>query len=104
MRVVHWIPVLAVVCGCAVRMGGSKPVQYNTVAIEFPANTTPADAAVRLRELKADLALIATHGDTAWVRQLAANMQKVATRPGKAGDLTLAFLAFKVEGDTTLTL
>jgi hypothetical protein len=51
------------------------------------------------------VALIATHGDTAWVRQLATSMGKVSTRPGKASDLTLALLApYKVVGDTTLTL
>ena len=104
MKFVRVLPVVVIVAACAVRMGGGKPVQYNTVAIEFPANTTPADAAARLKELNADLALVATRGDTAWVRQVAAATQKVATRPGKAGDLTLAFLAFKPEGDTTLTL
>ena len=76
MKFVRLLPIL-VVAACAVRMGGGKPVQYNTVAIEFPANTTPADAAARLRELNADLALVATHGDTAWVRQLATATQKV---------------------------
>lgn len=92
------------VAGCAVRLGGSKPMEYDTVAIQFDAGTSVNDAAARLRELGADLALIATREDTAWVRQLAQQMKLVSTRPGRAGDYTLAFLAFKPVGDTTLTL
>ena len=96
--------VLLVVAGCAVRLGGAKPVEYDTVAIQFSAGTSVADAATQLRELNADVALIATHGDTAWVRQLAQQTQLVSSRPGTAGDVTLAFLATQPVGDTTLTL
>ena len=96
--------VILIVAGCAVRLGGSRPVEYETVAIQFDAGTSVTDAAARLRELNADVALIATREDTTWVRQLAQQMQLVSTRPGRAGDYTLAFLATKPVGDTTLTL
>jgi hypothetical protein len=89
---------------CAVRMGGPKPVEYDAAAIRFDANTTPAAAAAQLRTLGVDLALILTPHDSVWVRQVAQQAQKLSTRPGRVGDLTLAFLAFKPEGDTTLTL
>jgi hypothetical protein len=79
-------------------------VAYDTVAIQFESGTSVADAAARLSELGADLALVATREDTAWLRQLAEQTELVSTRPGRAGDYTLAFLAFKPVGDTTLTL
>jgi hypothetical protein len=95
---------LLLAAGCAVRLGGPRPVGYDTVAIQFEPGTSVADAAARLRELSADLALIATREDSSWVRALAEQTQLVSTRPGRAGDYTLAFLAFKPVGDTTLTL
>jgi hypothetical protein len=104
MKFAHAFPVLLVLSACAVRLGGSKPMEYDTVAIAFDAGTTPEQAATRLRELGADLALVAARADTAWVRQLAQQTRLVSSRPGQAGDYTLAFLAFKPVGDTTLTL
>jgi hypothetical protein len=98
------LALMLVVTGCSVRLGGAKPVEYDAVAIQFETGTTVADAAAQLKELSADLALIATREDTAWVRQLAEQTQLTSSRPGKAGDFTLAFLATQPVGDTTLTL
>src|SRR5262245_24033108 len=104
MKTLSYSLLLLLAAGCAVRLGGPRPVQYDTVAIQFEPGTSVADAAARLREWSADLALIATREDTSWVRALAEQTQLVSTRPGRAGDYTLAFLAFKPVGDTTLTL
>lgn len=89
---------------CAVRLGGPKPVQYDAVTVRYDANVTPEGAAAQLRAMGAELALILTPNDTAWLRQVAQQTQLISTRPGRLGELTAAFLAFKPEGDTTLAL
>jgi hypothetical protein len=93
---------LLVFAGCAVRLGGPGPVTYDTVGIQFEDGLSATDAAARLRELGTDLALIATRNDSVWVRQLAQALALPYSRPGKAGDLTLAFLGLKPIGDTTM--
>jgi hypothetical protein len=95
---------LILLAACSVSMGGPSPVEYDTAAIRFDANTTPAAAAAQLRQLGVDLALISTPNDAAWVRQVAQEARLTSTDPGRIGDLTHAFLAFKVEGDTTISL
>lgn len=104
MRTLRSAFVLVLLAGCAVRVGGGGPVEYDTVAIQFDSGTSVAAAAAQLRGLGTDVALIATRQDTAWVRQLAQEMELVSSRAGSAGEFTLAFLAFKPVGDTTLTL
>jgi hypothetical protein len=93
---------LLFLAGCAVRLGGPGPVTYDTVAIQFEDGVSAADAAARLREQGAELALIATRNDAAWVGQLAQQLALPSTRPGRAGDLTLAFLGLRPLGDTTM--
>jgi hypothetical protein len=104
MRMVLSALAFVLLASCSVRVGGGGPTEYTTVAIQFEPGMSVADAATQLRGLRTDVALIATRADTAWVRELATQLQLVSTRPGKAGDFTLAFLAFKPVGDTTLTL
>jgi hypothetical protein len=95
---------LLLVTACSVSMGGPDPVEYDTAAVRFDAATSAAAAAAQLRELGVELALISTPNDAAWVRQVAQQAQLTPTEPGRIGDQTVAFLAFKVEGDTTITL
>jgi hypothetical protein len=95
---------LVLLAGCAVRLGGRGPVVYDTVGIEFEDGLSVDAAAARLREQGTDLALLLTKQDSNWVRQLARQMQLESTRPGKQGDYTMAFLAGKPLGDTTLTI
>lgn len=102
-KVVVWTLTLAL-AGCAVRLGGPAPVEYETAAVRFDAATTPSQAAAQLKELGTDLGLIMTPRDSVWIRELAQQMQLVSTRPGRINDMTVAFLATKPEGDTTLTL
>jgi hypothetical protein len=104
MKRLLYVALTAGLTACAVRMGGPKPVEYDAAAVRFEAGTTPAAAAEQLKALGVELALIMTPNDSSWVRQVAQLTQRISTRPGRAGDLTLAFLAFKPEGDTTLTL
>ena len=93
-----------VLSGCTVLMGGPKPIEYDTVAIHFDDAVTPAQAAAQLLEAGAEGALISTTRDSAWVRELASQVRLTSTRPGRVSGRTLAFLAGKPEGDTTLTL
>jgi|SRR5688500_5595215 len=104
MKYVAAFVATALVAGCAVRLGGPGPVEYDTIAIEFDQSTSVTEAASRLRDVGAELALIATPQDAEWVRQLAAQLQLPPTDPGRLGGLTLAFLGLKPAGDTTLTL
>src|SRR5688500_9268475 len=103
MRKACWLLILAI-SGCTAMLGGPKSVEYDTVAIQFDNATTPAQAAAQLQELGADLALISTPRDAGWVLELGTLMKLVPTRPGRVNDMTLAFLATKPEGDTTLTI
>ena len=97
------VPVV-LMAGCAVRMGGPKPVSFETVAIRFDAATTATQAAAQLRSLNARLALIVTPRDSVFVREVAQQLSLTPTRPGRINDLTVAFLAMKAEGDTTLSI
>ena len=101
-----WLLALALLAlsGCTVLLGGPKPIDYDTVALRFDNTVTPAQAAAQLRELGAEAALITTPRDSAWVRELATQVGLVSTRPGRVNNQTLAFLASKPEGDTTLVL
>ena len=103
MRKAFWLLIPAI-SGCTAMLGGPKPVEYDTVAVQFDNATTPAQAAAQLQELGADLALISTPRDAGWVLELATLVKLVPTRPGRVNDTTLAFLATKPEGDTTLTI
>ena len=99
-----WLPMIVVVAGCTVRLGGPEPVEYDTIAIQASGNATAASVAERIRASQSDIALIITRQDSNWINQIAAASQLTTSRPGRLGDVTLAFLGTKPEGDTTLTV
>lgn len=104
MRRVSGLVLIVLLTGCALRMGGPKPVRLETVAVRFEASVTATQAAAQLRALGADLALIVTPRDSVFVREVAQQLNLTPTRPGRINELTVAFLAMKAVGDTTLTI
>lgn len=107
MKAIGWlIPALcaATVTACAVRLGGSGPVEYRTLAVDFDASTTPEQAAAMIREANAKLVLMSTPRDSAWVHSVAQASGLTSTRPGNVENATYAFLAWKPVGDTTHTI
>jgi hypothetical protein len=92
------------VSACAIRLGGPRPLSYTTLALAAPAGLSAADAAQRVRQAGARLALVSAHADSAWVAELAAAAGLRHTRPGSLDGVTLAFLGPEAVGDTTLVL
>lgn len=90
--------------GCAVRLGGAKPVGLETVGLYAVDGTSARDVARRLKEAGADVALVVAPTDTAWFRAVADSTGLWLSGPGKAGDLFLGFLAMEPLGDTTHVL
>jgi len=107
MKAIKWlIPVVCAVTmtACAVRLGGSGPVEYSTLAVDFSSTTTPEQAAAMIRQNNARLVLMSTPRDTGWVSAVASASGLTSTRPGTVDNTTLAFLAWKPVGDTTHTV
>lgn len=107
MKAIRWlVPVLGVAAltACAVRLGGSGPVEYRTLAVDFGPSTTPEEAAAMIRDANARLVLLSTPRDSAWISAVAQNSGLTSTRPGHVDDATFAFLAWKPVGDTTHTI
>jgi hypothetical protein len=100
MRKAFWL--LLAVAGCTTLTGGPKPIDYDAAAVRFDNSVTAAQAAAQLAGVEA--VLISTTRDSVFVRELATQLKLVPTRPGRINDQTVAFLAGKPEGDTTLTL
>lgn len=93
-----------VMAGCAVRLGGSKPVGLRTVGLYTAEGVSALDAARRLKDAAADVALVVAPADSAWFRTVADSTGLSLSGPGKAGDLFLGFLAMEPLGDTTHVL
>lgn len=85
MKAIKWlIPVVCAVTmtACAVRLGGSGPVEYSTLAVDFSSTTTPEQAAAMIRQNNARLVLMSTPRDTGWVSAVASASGLTSTRPG----------------------
>lgn len=103
-QIVLLLAVAAVTVGCAVRLGGEKPVGLFTVGVYAEDGTPTATVASRLTETAAQVALVAARTDTAWFREVADAAGLELSGPGRAGDLFMGFLAMEALGDTTITL
>lgn len=99
-----WIAAAGLAAGCAIRLGGPKPVEYRTVAFDAGARTPPADVASLIRQADANLVLLAAAADSAWFGAVAREADLRLSGPGAAGDISFAFLAGEPVGDTTLVL
>lgn len=110
--VAAFVSVLLVV-GCAVRLGGPKPVEHRTLGWVALPGAAPAEVASRIRGTMADVVLLAGPADSAWLAEVARHAALEPSGPGNAGSVGLAFLTAatltdtlegKPVGDTTVAL
>jgi hypothetical protein len=94
------------VAGCAVRLGGPTPIEYNAVALEVAAGTPAANVASALRAAAVDVVLITAPRDSSWFAELAESLELDLSGPGLIADGgNMAFLtSLEILGDTTITL
>lgn len=90
--------------GCAVNLGGPKPIDYHALALDVPAGTSAADVASTIKQVGANLVLVSAVADSSWFAEVGSQTGLTLSGPGRAGSLGLAFLAAKPVGDTTPTL
>jgi hypothetical protein len=96
---------LAVSTACAVRLGGAKPEEYEAVAISTSANADATQIAQQLTDVSADLVLISTERDSAWLASVATASKLTLSGPGVTSGRQLAFMTnLEVLGDTSLVL
>jgi hypothetical protein len=96
--------VAVVATGCAVRLGGPRPVDYMAMVFS-DASPSVADVADQVRRAGADVVLISAGQDADWFGRLAAETGLHLSGPGMTGPRALAFLT-RVEalGDTSLVI
>ena len=102
MVVTLLIPLLA---SCSVRLGGSKPESYRTLALEAPSNAAPADIARVVRENSATIVLLAASQDSSWFADISKETNLALSGPGRTEPMAKAFLTnLKILGDTSIVL
>ena len=108
MRIVTKLFVGAVVllasAGCGGGMHRSGPPTFNTLVIRGTENTTVAEVVSQIRATTATMALLFVPRDSAWYADLAKQAGLVLSRSHKPALGSIAFLAVKPEGDTTVML
>jgi hypothetical protein len=91
--------------GCAVRLGGPRPQQYDALALHAPADAAAADVAAQVRAAPTDLVLLSGVQDSAWFAAVATDAGLTLSGPGRTGPRGMAFLSrLEVVGDTSLVL
>jgi hypothetical protein len=96
---------VAIVTGCAVRLGGPSPQQYDALAIHAPTGASASAVAAQIRSQSGDLVLLSSEQDSAWFAAVAAESQLTLSGPGRTGPRGMAFLSrLEVLGDTSLVL
>ena len=103
-RAIVFAAALAGMTACGMYYRDPSPVEYQAVAIEAGPAASAEQTAAQIREAGANVALLVTAKDSAWIGDVARRAQLVSTRPGRIGEHTFAFLGAKPVGDTTLTL
>ena len=95
---------IALVAGCAVRVGRAAPEARTVIALR-PTGQTPAAVAPLIRSANADVVLVAAANDSAWFAELARASALQLSGPGVAGATRLGFLTRTAAvGDTTVSL
>jgi hypothetical protein len=94
--------------GCAVRLGGPAPEEYQALALIATDTDTPAQVAERIASAGADLVLLSAPStrDSAWFAQIATAAALQQSGPGRTGDRALGFFTNNLEllGDTSIVL
>ncbi|MBX6363087.1 MAG: hypothetical protein IRZ00_04405 [Gemmatimonadetes bacterium] len=92
-----------VAAGCAVRVGGSKPLDYHVLALDAPDGASAQQVAETIQRASAQLVLLSARADSAWFADVARRSNLTLSGPGRSGAVRLGFLAGKPVGDTTLS-
>jgi hypothetical protein len=98
---------LTVTCAaCALRLGGSSPVEYDVAALFEPRNADAAAVAQRIRTAGAEIVLLAAERtDSLWFTAVAAAAQLGLSGPGATTGRGYAFMTnLEILGDTSLVL
>ncbi len=98
------IAIILAVAGCAVRLGGPKPVEYRTLAFSVSPEAGVDEVAGWIRRADANLVLLAAEADSAWFGEVARRAKLDLSGPGSAGSIAFGFLATEPVGDTTIVL
>lgn len=91
--------------GCAVRLGGPSPQQYEALALHAQPGASATDVAAQVRAAAAELVLLSAQQDSAWFATVAEGAGLALSGPGRTGERGMAFLSnLEVLGDTSLVL
>lgn len=91
--------------GCAIRLGGSKPEEYRTLAIQPPPEASVAEIARVVHETNASIVLLTAQRDSAWFADVASQTGLALSGPGTTESNAKAFFTnLKVLGDTSIVL
>jgi hypothetical protein len=86
-------------------LGGPKPEEYRTLALEAPANAAPADVAGVVQQTSADIILLTAQRDSAWFADVSKETNLALSGPGRTETKAKAFLTnLKILGDTSIVL
>lgn len=105
-RTLGFAAIILLLGGCAVRLGGSGPEEFQTLALNVPAGESAEQAAGRITAAGADIVLLTAARDSAWFADVASRAQLSLSGPGRAGELGMGFLTRRLEilGDTSIAL
>lgn len=104
-RISILLPAVVLFAACSVRLGGPKPEEYSTLALETPADFAPAAVAALVERAGADIVLLTAPRDSAWFAELSRETGLALSGPGTTEAAAKAFLTnLKVLGDTSIVL
>ncbi|MGD8277073.1 MAG: hypothetical protein PVH00_03555 [Gemmatimonadota bacterium] len=90
---------------CAVRLGGSKPEEYQTLALAVPDGASTGDVADLVKETGAQIVLLTANQDSAWFDELATATGLALSGPGRTEPDAKGFLTnLEILGDTSIVL
>lgn len=95
---------LALLAGCAIRIGGPDAVEYRVLSIKAAADAPAERVASQIRDADAQIVLLEAERDTAWFAEVARGAELELSGPGLANGHGLAFLAPTPVGDTTIAI
>ena len=99
------VAAVAVTSACALRLGGSGPVEYTAIAVDASANANAQQTGEQIRSVGSDIALIATDRDSVWLASVATAAGLTLSGPSTSSERSLAFLTnLEMIGDTSLVL
>src|SRR5690606_29463588 len=108
IRILGAAAAVVALAGCAVRLGGPAPKEYQALALIATDADSPAQVAERIASVSADLVLLSAPAarDSAWFAQIATAAALQQSGPGRTGPRALGFFTNNLEllGDTSIVL